>query len=150
MAQTCPQRMFLIFLKGLGLDFPSSSQIIPINILLLSSSSQKIPIKFSSIFFLFPSGSYQNPFVPMAMQDRQVSTKVNGETRESLRQSAKWSAGVRGQEGEPKEEAWQADVCRVRQSRKSGFSACQVLWKSAGRSASRAAVCHASSLMCEI
>jgi hypothetical protein len=24
------------------------------------------------------------------------------------------------------------------------------LWKSAGRSASRAAVCHASSLMCEI
>jgi len=87
----------------------------------------------------------------MAMQDRQVSTKkVNGETRERLRQSAKWSAAVSGQEGEPKEEAWQADVCQVRQSRKSGFSACQVLWKSAGGSASRAAVCHSFSLMREI
>jgi hypothetical protein len=34
---------------------------------------------------------------------------------------------------------WQADVRRVWQSRKSGFSACQVLWKIAGRSTSCAA-----------
>jgi len=43
---------------------------------------------------------------------------------------------------------WQADVCRVRQSRKSGFSAYQVLWNIAGRSASRSAVCRASFFMC--
>ncbi len=55
--------------------------------------------------------------------------KVNGENRERLRQSAKRSAAVRGQA------QWQADVSRVRQSRKSGFSSCQVLWKIAGRSA---------------
>jgi hypothetical protein len=36
---------------------------------------------------------------------------------------------------------WQADVCRVRPSRTSGFSDCQDLWLIAGRSASRAAVC---------
>jgi hypothetical protein len=29
---------------------------------------------------------------------------------------------------------WQADVFRVLQSRKAGFSVCQVLWKIAGRS----------------
>jgi hypothetical protein len=33
------------------------------------------------------------------MECRQVSTKVNGETRESLEQSAKRSAAVRGQAG---------------------------------------------------
>jgi hypothetical protein len=43
---------------------------------------------------------------------------------------------------------WQADVYRVRPSRTSGFSACQVLWLMAGRSASRAAVCSASFFMC--
>jgi hypothetical protein len=43
---------------------------------------------------------------------------------------------------------WQANVGRVRPSRTSGFCACQVLWPIAGRSASRAAVCRASSLMC--
>jgi hypothetical protein len=43
-------------------------------------------------------------------------------------------------EGEPQ---WHADVCQVRKSRKSGFSACQVLSKTAGRSASRATVCRA-------
>ncbi len=95
--------------------------IVPIYFLLFSSSSQKIP--------LFPLSSHQNPFVPMALKDRQMSTKVNGETRERLRQSAKRSAAVRGQA------QWQADVSRVRQSRKSGFSGCQVLWKIAGRSA---------------
>jgi hypothetical protein len=35
---------------------------------------------------------------------------------------------------------WQADVCGVRPSRTPGFSACQVLWLIAGRSASCAAV----------
>ncbi len=44
---------------------------------------------------------------------------------------------------------WQADVCRVRPSRKSGFSACQVLWLIVGRSASRAAVRRTSSFMCK-
>jgi hypothetical protein len=36
----------------------------------------------------------------------------------------------------------------VRPSRTSGFSSCQVLWLIAGRSASSAAVCRASSFMC--
>jgi len=35
----------------------------------------------------------------MAMECRQVSTKVNGETRERLGQSAKRNAAVRGQAG---------------------------------------------------
>ncbi len=50
-----------------------------------------------------------------------MSTKVNGETSERLGQSAKRSATVRGQAG--RGATWQADVCHVRQSRKSGFSA---------------------------
>jgi hypothetical protein len=65
------------------------------------------------------------------------STKLNDETRR-LGQSSKRSAAVRGQ----------ADVGRVRPSRSSGFSACQVLWPIAGRSASRAAVGRTSSLVC--
>jgi hypothetical protein len=56
-----------------------------------------------------------------------VSTMVNGETSKRLGQSAKRSATVRGQAGMGA--TWQADVCRVRQSGKSRFSACQVLWK---------------------
>jgi hypothetical protein len=32
------------------------------------------------------------------------------------------------------ERQWQADVRRVLESRKAGFSVCQVLWKIAGRS----------------
>jgi len=151
-AQTCPQGMFLIFLKGWGLDFPSSSKTVsikfllfpsishqnpfvlikflnnshqiplvpinnpsksfcspqvpkqfpsnsscshqqPIKILLFPESSQKVLIKF----LLFPLSSHQYPFVPMAMEDRQVSTNVNGETRERLGQSARRSAAVRGQ-----------------------------------------------------
>ncbi len=43
---------------------------------------------------------------------------------------------------------WQADVGRGRPSKTSGFSASQVSWPIAGRSASRAALCRASSLMC--
>jgi len=53
-----------------------------------------------------------------------VNTKVNGETRERLGQSVKRSAAVRGQAG--RGATGQADVCRVRQSGKSRFSACQV------------------------
>jgi hypothetical protein len=70
-----------------------------------------------------------------------VSTKVNGETSERLGQSAKRSATVRGQAGMGA--TWQADVCRVWQSGKSRFSACQVLWK---MSFSRA-VCRAASFI---
>jgi hypothetical protein len=44
----------------------------------------------------------------MAMEDRQVSTKVNGETRERLEQSAKRSA-VCGQAG--RGATVEADVC---------------------------------------
>jgi hypothetical protein len=54
---------------------------------LFSSSSQTIPIKF----LLFPPSSHQNHFVPMAMEYRQVSAKVNGGQRAEL------SAAVRGQ-----------------------------------------------------
>ncbi len=53
-----------------------------------------------------------------------MSTKVNGEIRERLGQSVKRSAAVRGQAG--RGATGQADVCRVGQSRKSRFSACQV------------------------
>ncbi len=110
------------------IKFPNNSHqipLVPISILLFSSSSQTIPIKFL--------------FVPMAMEDRQVSTKVNGETRARRGQSAKterhnsWAA----RKGEPQ---WQADVCQVWQSRNSGFSACQLLWKITGASASRASL----------
>ncbi len=79
-------------------------------------------------FLLFPSTIHRNPtvqikfsknsFVPIKIllfpwlwkigRRAQVSTKVNGETREKLRQSAKRSAAVRGQA------QWKADVCRVR------------------------------------
>jgi len=52
-----------------------------------------------------------------------MSTKVNGETRERLGQSAKRSAAVRGQAGKGAIVAG-----RVRPSRTFGFSACQVLW----------------------
>jgi hypothetical protein len=118
---------------GFPIKFPHSSHQYPIKIVLFSSSSknsnqiplvpcnnpsksfcsQKVPIKF----FLFPS----------IMEDRQVSTKVNGETSERLGQSAKRSATSRGQAG--RGATWEADVCRVRQSRKSGISAWQFLWK---------------------
>ncbi len=121
------------FLKGWVLDFPSSSHQCPIKILLFSPSSQIIlikillithqnpfvPINNPSIPFCshqvlkqFPSNSccsHQNPFVLMAMEDRQVSTKVNGETRERLRQSAKRSATVCGQAG--RGATVEADVC---------------------------------------
>jgi hypothetical protein len=61
------------------IKFPNNSHQQPINIFLFSSSSQKVLIKF----LLFPSTTHQSfcshrvPkkfFVPMAMEDRQVST----------------------------------------------------------------------------
>ncbi len=78
--------------------------------------SHQVPKQFSSnsscshqypfVLIEFPNNSHQIPlvpikflFVPMAMEDRQVSTKVNGETRARLGQSAKRSAIIRGQAG---------------------------------------------------
>jgi hypothetical protein len=131
--------------------FSSSSHqipLVPINNPSISSCSHQVPEQFPSRFLLFPSSSHQNRFVPMAMEDRQVST---GERplRCTVRDSGRVLNGapqfVGRPEGEPQ---WQADVCRMRQSRKSGFSGCQVLWKIAGRSASREAVCRTSSFMC--
>ncbi len=79
-----------------------------------------------------------------------MSTKVNDETRERIGQSAKRSTAVRGQAGKGAPTAG-----RVRPSRTSGFSACEVLWLIVGGSASRAAssaplpscerpICHAT------
>ncbi len=98
---------------------------VPINFLLFPSISQKVLIKFllfPSIFFCshqvpkqFPSNSscsHQNPFVPIAMEDRQMSTKVNGETRERLGLVPNRAPRFVGRlEGELQ---WQADVCWVR------------------------------------
>jgi hypothetical protein len=55
----------------------------------------------------------------MAMECRRLSTKVNGETRERLGESAQRSTTVRGQAGKGATVA-----SRVRPSRTSGFSAC--------------------------
>ncbi len=86
MAQTCPQGMFLIFLKALGLDFPSSSHQIPLVPITISSKffcSHQVPKNFPSNsscslqvsnkfilfhqvpikFLLFPSITHQCPFV---------------------------------------------------------------------------------------
>ncbi len=82
----------------------------------------------------------------MAMEGRQVSRKVIGENPERLRQSAKQSTTVCGQAGRGAVAG--RHLPAVQQSSKSGFSTCQVLWKIVGRSASHAAVCHASSFMC--
>jgi hypothetical protein len=81
----------------------------------------------------------------MAMECRQVSTKVNGGMRETLSGVLIGSSQFVGRpEGELQ---WQANVCQVRPNRMnrrmSGFFAYQVLWKW-----QRVAVCHASSLMC--
>jgi hypothetical protein len=130
-AQTCLQGMFLIFLKGWGLDFSSSSpQTVPIKFFLFPSIFHQnpfvlikfpnnshqipfVPIKFSSNSFLFPSSFHQIPFCSHQVSIKfllfpylwrigrwaQVSTKVNGDTRERLGRSAKRSAAVRGQAG---------------------------------------------------
>jgi len=80
----------------------------------------------------------------MAMEYRQVSTKVNGETLERLGQSAKRSAAVGGQAGRGASVAGRRLPGATEQT--SGFSACQVLWLIVGRSASPD--CRAYSFMC--
>jgi hypothetical protein len=82
----------------------------------------------------------------MAMECRQVSTKVNRETRERLGRSAKRSAAVRGQAGRGGTVARRCLPGAAEQN--VGLLACQVLWLTAGRSASSRAVCRASSFMC--
>ncbi len=110
---------FLSFWRGWALishqvpkQFPSNSSCshrYPIQILLFSPSSQKITIKF----LLFPLSFNQIHFIPSSSQKvpikfllfsspwrwAQVSTKVNGETRARLGQSAKRSATIHGQAG---------------------------------------------------
>jgi hypothetical protein len=73
--------------------------------------------------------------------------RLIGETPERLGQSAKQSTTVCGQAGRGATVAGRHPPA-VQESRKSGFSACQVLWKIVGRSASHAALCRASSFMC--
>ncbi len=60
-APTCPQGMFLIFLKEWGLDFPLSSQTIPIKFLLFSSITHQNPF----VPIEFPKNSHQIPLVPI-------------------------------------------------------------------------------------
>jgi hypothetical protein len=110
--------------------FPSISHQYPFVLIKLPKKSHKIP--FVPI---------KNPFVPMSMEDRQVSTgEHEGErwdSRES-KQSAKQSAAIRGQARRAATVA--SRRLRLWRSRKSRFSACQVLWKIACRSASRTTV----------
>jgi hypothetical protein len=144
----------------------SSSQTIPVNFLLFPSitypnplfswSSHQIPfvsIKFSSKSFcshnfpLFP----QLPFVPNPNQPNPTQPNINPQKALNfVRDLGRVLNGAPQFRGRPGSEAtvWQADVCLVRQSRKWGFCACQVLWKIAGWSASSAADCRASSFMC--
>ncbi len=117
----------------------SSHQIplVPINNPSISFCSHQVPKRFPSNF----SCSHQNPFVPMALEGRQMSTKGNGETRERLGQSTKRSVAVRGQAGRGATMAGRrlpgAAEQKFRNFCLSGFVA--------GRFASRVAVCRASS-----
>jgi hypothetical protein len=64
--------------------FPSNSHqipFVPINnpsisfcLIKFLSNFHQIPLVQAIKLFLFPSSFYQNPYVPMAMEDRQVST----------------------------------------------------------------------------
>jgi hypothetical protein len=82
--------------------FPSSSQKVLIKLLLFPSITHQYPfvlIKFpknSHKFLIFPSSSHQIPFILVAMEDRLVSTKVNGETHERLELSVKWNTTIHG------------------------------------------------------
>ncbi len=58
-AHTCPQGMFIMFLKGWVLDFPSSSQTVPIEFLLFPSISNQN----SFVLIKFPNNSHQIPLV---------------------------------------------------------------------------------------
>jgi hypothetical protein len=77
-ANLSPRDVFLSFWRGWGLDFPSSSQIVPIKFLLFPSKSfcsHQVPKKFPSNsscshqvpikFLLFSSSSHQIPLVPI-------------------------------------------------------------------------------------
>ncbi len=128
-----PNGCFLSFLKRWGLDFPSSSQKVPIK----SSCSHQVPIKILLFSWLRRIGRWA----------RRSSVRLIGETPERLGQSAKQSTTVCGQAGRGATVAGRHPPA-VQESRKSGFSACQVLWKIVGRSASHAALCRASSFMC--
>jgi hypothetical protein len=83
-------------------SFPSSSQNVLIKLLLFPSITHQYPfvlIKFpknSHKFLIFPSSSHQIPFILVAMEDRLVSTKVNGETHERLELSVKWNTTIHG------------------------------------------------------
>jgi len=76
--------------------------LVPISNVSISFCSHQVPKQFPSNsscscqvsikFLLFLSSFHQIPFVPTAMEDRQVSMKVNDETHETLRLSAKQSA----------------------------------------------------------
>jgi hypothetical protein len=60
-----PEGLFLIFLKGWGLDFPSSSpQTVPIKFFLFPSIFHRNPF----VLIKFPNNSHQIPFVPMFME----------------------------------------------------------------------------------
>jgi hypothetical protein len=85
--------------------FPSITHQYPFVLIKFLNNSDQIPV----VPIKFLSSSHQNPFGLMAMEDRQVSTKVNGETRERLGQSAKRSATVCGQAG--RGATVEADVC---------------------------------------
>ncbi len=81
-----------------------------------------------------------------ASRIKQLSTKVNREIREKVGQSAKRSLAVHGQGGRGSYSGSQTSARCGRAKR--WISACQGLWKMAGRSASRAADCRTSSFMC--
>jgi hypothetical protein len=63
---------------------PPPHPLVPINNPSISFGSHQVPKEFPIKFLLLSSSSHQIPFVPIAMEDRQVSAKVNGETRERL------------------------------------------------------------------
>ncbi len=108
--------------------FSSSSQRIFIN----SSCSHQIPIKFLLFSLLCKIGWWAWRWTVRLMKDS--SWVLNGTPQFMGRPK-----------GEPQ---WKIDICRVWQSKKSGFSAYQVLWKITCRSSSHTVVCDASSFMC--
>jgi hypothetical protein len=105
--------------------------------LIKSSCSHQVPIKILLFSWLRRIGRWA----------RRSSVGLIGETPERLGQSAKQSTTVCGQAGRGATVAGRHPPA-VQESRKSVFSACQVLWKIVGRSASHAALCRASSFRC--
>jgi len=140
------------------IKFPNSSHQYPIKILLLasssqknlikfflfSSSSQKVPIKFllflsithqyPFVLIKFPNDSHQISLVPIKILLFPWLWRVGRWARRGTVRLVRDSGRVLNEAsqfvGRPEGELqWQADVCRVRQSRNSGISACQVLWR---------------------